>query len=160
MLPHNHITSHHNTPQHTITILHHTPFRGEGIECLHDLDSYAGWGFLLLVGSPKPDRLKGRGQTKQHRPLAGTQMLSLHRCAFLPGGLFSGFRLRACNLCIPLEWSGRGKSSESHVYSVDNVFTSLPFLLSFLLSSLPIFFLHSQTFDFYSELFSLTVYWP
>ena len=102
------------------------PFRGGGIEYLHDLDSYAGWGFLLLVGSPKPDRLKGRGQTKQHRPLAGTQMLGLHRCAFLPGGLFSGFRLRACNLCIPLEWSGRGKSSESHVYSVDNVFMLLP----------------------------------
>ena len=42
---------------------------------------------MPLVGLPKSDRLKGRGQTKQHRPLAGTQMLGLHRCAFLHGGL-------------------------------------------------------------------------
>ena len=64
-----------------------SPFRGGGIEYLNDLDSYAGGGVMPLVGLPKSDRLKGRGQTKQHRPLAGTQMLGLHRCAFLHGGL-------------------------------------------------------------------------
>jgi len=35
-----------------------------GIAYLIDLDSYAGWSFILLEGPPKPDRLKDRGQTK------------------------------------------------------------------------------------------------
>jgi len=39
-------------------------FRGGGIEYLDDPDSYAGWSFILLVGPPKPDILKDRGQTK------------------------------------------------------------------------------------------------
>jgi len=41
-----------------------SPFRGGGIVYLNDPDSYAGWRFILLVGPPKPDRLKDRGQTK------------------------------------------------------------------------------------------------
>jgi len=34
------------------------------IAYLNDPDSYDGWSFILLVGPPKPDRLKDRGQTK------------------------------------------------------------------------------------------------
>jgi len=41
-----------------------SPFRGGGIVYLNDLDSYAGWSFIFLIGPPKPDRLKDRGQTK------------------------------------------------------------------------------------------------
>jgi len=37
---------------------------GGGIEYLIDPDSYADWSFILLVGPPKSDRLKDRGQTK------------------------------------------------------------------------------------------------
>jgi len=39
-------------------------FRGGGIAYLKDPDSNAGWSFILLVGPPKSDRLKDRGQTK------------------------------------------------------------------------------------------------
>jgi len=35
-----------------------------GIAYLIDLDSYADWSFILLIGTPKSDRLKDRGQTK------------------------------------------------------------------------------------------------
>jgi len=31
---------------------------------LNDPDSYAGWSFVLLLGLPKSNRLKDRGQTK------------------------------------------------------------------------------------------------
>lgn len=59
------------------------PFHGEGIECLHHPESYAGGNMVFHVGPPKPDaggnivfpvgppkpyRLKGRVQTEQHRP--------------------------------------------------------------------------------------------
>jgi len=36
---------------------------------LNDPDSYAGWSFILLLGPPKPDRLKDRGQTKYQHSL-------------------------------------------------------------------------------------------
>ena len=46
-------------------------------------------GVVSLVGLPKSDRLKGRVQTKQHRPSAGTQTLSRFTLiTFLPGGLY------------------------------------------------------------------------
>jgi len=35
-----------------------------GIVYLNDPDSYADWSFILLIGPPMSDRLKGRGQTK------------------------------------------------------------------------------------------------
>jgi len=41
-----------------------SPFSGGGIAYLSDPDSYSGWGFILLLGSPKTDRLKDRGETK------------------------------------------------------------------------------------------------
>jgi len=46
-----------------------SPFRGGGgggggTVYLNDPDSYAGWSFVPLVGPPKSDRLKERGQTK------------------------------------------------------------------------------------------------
>jgi len=39
------------------------------IAYLIDPDSHAGWSFILLVGPPKPDRLKIRGQTKSQQCL-------------------------------------------------------------------------------------------
>jgi len=38
--------------------------RGGRITHHVDLDSYAGWSCILLVGPPKSDRLRDRGQTK------------------------------------------------------------------------------------------------
>jgi len=37
---------------------------GVGIAYLSDPDRYAGWSVILLLGPPKPERLKDRGQTK------------------------------------------------------------------------------------------------
>jgi len=44
-----------------------SPFRVGGIAYFNDPDSYAGWSFfisIILVGPPKPDRLKDRDQRK------------------------------------------------------------------------------------------------
>jgi len=38
-------------------------FLKSAIMYLNDPNSYASWNIVLLVGSPKPDRLKDRGQT-------------------------------------------------------------------------------------------------
>ncbi|GFR59517.1 hypothetical protein ElyMa_005387400 [Elysia marginata] len=38
------------------------------LACLNDPESYAGGSFKLLVGPPKPDRSKDRGQTRHSPP--------------------------------------------------------------------------------------------
>ncbi|GFR85519.1 craniofacial development protein 2-like [Elysia marginata] len=38
------------------------------LACLNDPESYAGGSFMLLVGPPKPDRSKDRGQTRHGPP--------------------------------------------------------------------------------------------
>ena len=35
-----------------------------GLACLNDPESYAGGSLMLLVGPPKPDRSKDRGQAR------------------------------------------------------------------------------------------------
>ncbi|GFR69143.1 hypothetical protein ElyMa_002042100 [Elysia marginata] len=38
------------------------------LACLNNPESYAGRSFMLLVGPPKPDRSKDRGQTRHGPP--------------------------------------------------------------------------------------------
>ena len=74
-----------------------------GDKCFSDLNSYADWSVMLLVGPPKSDRLKGRGQTKQHRPSAGTLMLGVHCCAYLHGVVDRAVPpIRQTQFCAPL----------------------------------------------------------
>jgi len=49
---------------HKISLIIKSSGGGGGIEYLNDLDSYADWSFIPLIGPPKSDRLKDRGQTK------------------------------------------------------------------------------------------------
>ena len=56
----------------TILLLYFTLFAPSGITtlswwgfaCLNDSKSYVGWSLVLLVGSPMPNRSKGRDQIK------------------------------------------------------------------------------------------------
>ena len=52
-----------NSYSHPLPVQKHV--RGGGIDYPNDLNGYAGWGLMLLVGISK-SVMKG-GQTKQHR---------------------------------------------------------------------------------------------
>ena len=76
---------------------------------MNDLDSYAGRGVIPLVGLPKSDRLKGRGQTKQYRPSGRDANARFSLIAFLPGGLYVCTGVRSYDgsaLCAFL-WNGQ-----------------------------------------------------